>query len=389
MKGLARMFVLAVSAAALVQPVAAAAAERFVPRDLGFVVANVKQATPDTGLRELIARWRADPGDAASVALAGAFIDRARSLREPMYMGRAEAVLAAAQARPAASAATRRLYAETLQYRHEFAAAEALLDRVLGADPRDGAARLQRASIRLVRGEFSGARADCALLLAAGGAAQAAALACLAESLAGSGQLAQARALLSALPRADGVEPATMAYLLTVRGELHERALAVAAALADYRAALALDPQNDATRASLADALLARGDSAAASAAVTLEKPGLALLVRAAACAPASERPNLAAQAQAWLELEKARGDAPHLRESAMLALTQRNSTAALADAEANFRAQRELPDVRVLARAAMAAHDAPARGRLVEWLRQTGFRDAVTENILAAAPRS
>jgi hypothetical protein len=36
-----------------------------------------------------------------------------------------------------------------------------------------------------------------------------------------------------------------------------------------------------------------------------------------------------------------------------------------------------------------MAAHDAPARGRLVEWLRHTGFRDAVTENILAAAPRS
>ena len=44
---------------------------------------------------------------------------------------------------------------------------------------------------------------------------------------------------------------------------------------------------------------------------------------------------------------------------------------------------------MRVLARAAVAAHDAPARHRLEEWLRQTGFRDAVTENILAGAARS
>ena len=211
MKCLARKLVLAVSAVALVHPVAAAAAGRFVPNDAAFVVANVKQATPDAGLRELIARWRADPRDPASVALASAFIGRARSLREPMYMGRAEAVLAAAAPRAEASAATRRLYAETLQYRHDFATAEQILDQMLSVDPRDGAARLQRASVRLVRGEFSGARADCARLLGAGGAARAAALACLAESLAGSGQLAQARALLSVLSRPDGVDSATMA----------------------------------------------------------------------------------------------------------------------------------------------------------------------------------
>ena len=222
MKGLARALVLAALAAALVHPAPAAAAERFVPTDAAFVVANVKQAVPDAGLRELIARWRADPGDAAGVALASAFIGHARLLREPMYMGRAEAVLAAVMARPGASASARRLYAETLQYRHDFDAAERLLDRLLTTDPRDGAARLQRASIRLVRGEFSGARADCALLVASGGTAQAAALACLAESLAGTGQLAQARALLAALPRSGGIDAGSMAYLLTVRAELDE-----------------------------------------------------------------------------------------------------------------------------------------------------------------------
>lgn len=386
---LARKLVLAVSVAALAHPVAAAAAERFVPATAGFVIANVRQATPDAGLRELIERWRADPRDASSVALASAFIDRARSLREPMYMGRAEAVLAAAIGRADASASTRRLYAQTLQYRHDFVAAEALLDRVLNADPRDGAARLQRASIRLVRGEFPGARVDCAVLLAGGGATQAAALACLAESLAGSGQLGQARALLARLPGTEGLAPVILAYLLTVRAELHDRAQADEAALADYRAAVALDPGDDSTRAALADALLARGQIAEARRILAVDKPGLALLVRAAACAPSSGRAAVIAQATAWLELERARGDSPHLREAAMLALAEGDAPSALAAAEANFRAQRELPDVRVLARAAQAARNEPARRRLSDWLRQTGFRDAVTETILVGAARS
>ena len=54
-----------------------------------------------------------------------------------------------------------------------------------------------------------------------------------------------------------------------------------------------------------------------------------------------------------------------------MLALLDGQPAAALAAARDNFRLQRELPDVRVLARAALAAHDDDARARLAEWLRQ------------------
>jgi thioredoxin-like negative regulator of GroEL len=388
MQRLARLLVLALAAAALVYPVAAAAGERFVPADANFVVANVKQAVPDAGLRELIARWRADPRDPATAALAAAFMERARTLREPMYMGRAEALLAPAVKRPAASPQTRRLYAETLQYRHDFAAAETLLDQILQADARDPVARLQRASIRLVRGNFAGARADCAVLVAGGGAGQAAALACLAESLAGSGQLAQARALLAALPQGDGVESRVRAYLLTVRGELQERSAEMAPALADYRAALALNPNDDSIRASLADMLLASGDRDGARAVLTVERPGVALLVRAAASATGAERAGLREQASAVLELERSRGDAPHLREAAMLALLDGDSRAALGAAEANFRVQRELPDVRVLARAAASARDAAALRRLDDWMHQTRFQDSFTESVLAHGSR-
>jgi predicted Zn-dependent protease len=379
------LFVLALAAA--VDDNAAAASDRFVPTDPHFVVANVRQATPDPALRELIALWRAEPDDAASAALGAAFLERAESLRDPMYVGRAESVLAAAANRAGSSAAVRRLYAETLQFRHEFSAAEALLDAILEEAPRDAAARQQRASVRLVRGNFAGARGDCAQLLAGGGV-QAIALACLAEAMAGSGQLQQARALLAAYPLRDAEPAAARAYLLTVRAELHERGADPDRAIVDYVAALALVPQADAVRAALVDALMAHGAPHDAAGLLGVERPSLALTVRRAACTHGSERSRLRAQAAAWLDLEAARGDALHYREAAMLALDAGDAARALAAARANFRMQRELPDVRVLARAALAAGDDTARRELEAWMHETGFRDALTEKLLAIPAR-
>src|SRR5688572_21899416 len=164
MKNPARLLaVLAMTWAAAGQVAAApAAARRFVPADPRFVVANVRKDVPDAELAALISNWRADPtADAASVELGAAFLERARMLRKPVYVGRAEAVLGAAAVRPGASNTALRLYAQTLQYRHDFPAAESLLGRVLDGAPFDTAARVQRASLRLVRGDFAGARADC------------------------------------------------------------------------------------------------------------------------------------------------------------------------------------------------------------------------------------
>jgi thioredoxin-like negative regulator of GroEL len=378
------MFVLAVAVAALP---AAAASDRFMPADPQFVVASVRQGAPDAELRGLLERWRAAPMDAASVALARAFLDRARALREPMYFGRAESVLAAAARRPDASSETRRLWAETLQNRHEFAPAERLLDDILRKSPLDAAARTQRASVRLVRGDFAGARADCAQLIASS-ASRAVALACLAESMAGSGRLVQARALLAAYPLDQAEPAAARADLLTVRAELAERTQALDAAIVDYRAALDLAPRDDSIRASLADALMARGEAAAADALLRIERPSLALLVRRAGCTRGAERARLHALATGWLDLEAARGDALHYREAALLALVDGDAARALAAAEKNFAAQKELPDVRVLARAAIGAGDSAAQTRLSEWLRATGFADAVTEQLLGTRPR-
>jgi thioredoxin-like negative regulator of GroEL len=385
MGGPARLWaLLAFAAAAQV----AAATDRYVPRAADFLVADVGRNAPDAALRGLVSAWRSAPdSDATAVALTEAFIARARALREPGYMGRAEAVIARRATAPGASADTRRLYAETLQYRHDFARAETLLDALLHEQPGDPSARALRASIRLVRGNFPGARADCAALMSSGAGGQVGA-ACLAEALAGAGGLDRGRSLLDAYAPRAAATPGD-AYLLTVRGELRERAGDSGGAIDDYRAALAAAPRDDSIRASLADALAATGDPAAALGVLDVERPGIALLVRLAACSTGTQRAAFASRAADWLALEVSRGDALHNREAAMLALTEGDARTALTAARANFRLQRELPDVRVYARAAIAARDEAAQRELRDWLREAGFRDVLTETILAGAARS
>jgi len=387
MHGPARLFALLALAAAAH---AAAASERFVPTDPHFVVANVGNSMPDDDLRRKVAAWRADPdAEATTVALASAFLARAHAAREPMFVGRAEAVLAAVVKESRGSAAQRRLYAQTLQFRHDFAGAEALLDGVLSGNPHDASARTLRASVRLVRGEFAAARGDCAHLVVAGDASAAIGAACLAEALAGSGQIERARSLLATAPMdSSTVDPAARAYLLTVRAELAERTRDFASAMVDYRSALALAPDEDSIRAAFADALTLRGAVNEARALLDIDRPSVALRVRAAGLAQGSERARLLARASEWLALEASRGDAIHNREAALLALAAGQAPAALAAARANFTAQRELADVRVLARAAVAARDAQAQQALREWIDSNGFSDAVTEELLAGATR-
>jgi Tfp pilus assembly protein PilF len=58
--------------------------------------------------------------------------------------------------------------ADEAQSRHDFAAARAELDRLLATDPRDLEARLMRANLSLLAGEFSQARGDCRAALESG-----------------------------------------------------------------------------------------------------------------------------------------------------------------------------------------------------------------------------
>src|SRR5689334_18840179 len=362
----------AMLAVAAATPVAAAA-DRFIPADPGFVVASIRQTQPDAELMPLLEAWRAERSESATAALATAFIERARSRREPTYFGRAEAVLAPGAKRPGATAVLRRLYAEVLQYRHDFSGAEKLLDAVLSEQAHDADARLLRASVRLVRGDFEGARADCAQLAASGGDVAVPGFACFAEALAGGGNLERGLAMLSLPARPRSLPPGATAYLLATRAELRERGDDIAGAIADYRVALSMAPNDDSIRAALADALVASGMKDEARATLGVDKASVALLVRSAALMEGSQRAAVVARADSWLSLETARGDALHFREAAMLALASGEPVRALAAAQSNFEIQRELPDVRVLARAAREARDPQAMSALRQWLHETG----------------
>ena len=72
------------------------------------------------------------------------------------------------------------------------------------------------------------------------------------------------------------------------------------------------------------------------------------------------------------------RGDALHLREEARyrLALAD-DADGALRLATANWRAQREFWDARLLLESALAARDPKAAGEVAAWLAATGLEDA------------
>jgi tetratricopeptide (TPR) repeat protein len=253
--------------------------------------------------------------------------------------------------------------------------------------PHDPDTRLRRGSLRLTRGDFAGARADCAQLALARGAAATAGFACLAEALAGSGELARGRLLLDAMATdSSRIDPAVRAYLFATRGELSERAGDLVAAIRAYREASRLAPEDDSIRAALADVLVEHGDPDAAEP-LKVDNPSLALLVRDAALA-SSDRLALMNRARDWLQLEAERGDAIHHREAALLALASGQPAEALIEARRNFETQRELADVRVLARAAMSARDQTAQDMLKQWLAASGYEDALTHSILAEGAR-
>jgi tetratricopeptide (TPR) repeat protein len=368
----------------------AAASERFVPDRPDFVVAKVRQAIPDAALAKLLERQHAEPSsEAAALELASAFIDRARRWREPRFMGRAEALLAPLALRANADAAARRLYADTLQYRHEFARAIRILDQLIREQPRDADSRLRRASLHLTRGDFSNARSDCAWVASLDGAASAAGFACLSEVLAGTGQLASASAMLEVMGKSLGTLPDdARAYLLSAHAALEDRAGRHERAVAIYGEALSLAPEDDSIRCAMADVIAQQGDFVRARSIVAVENPSLTLLVREAAWSAGDRREGLMRRAQEWLELEAARGDAGHAREAAILALANGDAGVAIAAARRNFELQRELTDVRMLASAAVLAQDAEALRTLRVWIADTGFADVVTENILVRRSR-
>jgi tetratricopeptide (TPR) repeat protein len=327
-----------------------------------------------------------DPSRAA--ARAESLLALARETQDARHFGRAEALVAPWVARPDAPPRLLVASADLAQQRHDFARARGLLDAALAREPRNAGALLARANVSLLLGEHAAARRDCTSAMQAG--AGPAATVCLASSLTGPGSAARARRLLESLEAATRAAPAIAEWRLLTLADAERRDGDLGAAVRTLSRARALAPAREETRALLADALLASGEPAAALSLTEGSDASVAFLVTRIRAASATGTARASGARRAFddlLDVGCRRGGAPHLRELGELALyVDGDAGRALALARRNFAAQKDTPDLRLYADAAIAAGDRDAVESLRRWLAETGFEDRVVAARLAEA---
>lgn len=362
---------------------AAAHAQPFVPARDDEVVERLPLRM-DAAQRARKAQLMRDPRHLAlAVQTAQDAVLRARREGDPRELGSAQAALAPWWQEKQAPAPVRLLRATIRQSQHDFEAALADLDALVDASHTPLGLRAQalltRASLHQLQGRLAASRSDCLALqqpayAALGADVQRLARACEAELRSLSGEAPEAVRVLDTLAAGPGAIGAAgpAPWIALLRAELAERQGDDAAARHHYEAAVAAGEVY--ALAAYADWLLDRGRA----------REALALLVRG----PEQADALLLRRAIAWQRLGDARaataatalrerfaavrlrGDHPHLREEARLALDiDRDATRALALAREQWRLQKEPADAVLLWRAARAAGQPEAATALHGWL--------------------
>ncbi len=377
----------ALTAAAFVAPNRlASAATPYVPPTAGTVVTQVPRRDP----REVAERQElaaAPDRVELAVALARADIQRARSLSDPRYLGRAQATLGRwwKLAEPPPDVLLLRATIE--QSLHDFKASRVDLDRLIALRPNDAQAHLTRAVVATVTADYPAARASCDALVSLVPAVIAESCRAPLDALAGHADEAYQR--LSAAMNARGTDPALRSWALTTLAELAIQRGDEARAADHLRTSLAIDRDDAYARAALADVLMQQHDPAAASARLAGYEQIDNLLVRRAIAEQAAHGPDADKLARAMHDRIAAaaeRKDRVHMREEAMFVLAvDHDAPRALELAKQNWDVQKELADARLLAETALATRDRAAAAPVAEWSRITGVRDARLDALLGA----
>jgi tetratricopeptide (TPR) repeat protein len=381
--GLTRYFTVSLIGAAFVALPLGASAVPYKPKsdaqELEYLPAAGNQNVRDQ--RRLHAELAARPTDLSlAVRVASQDIKLARSESDPRFNGYAEAALAPwlALAKPPNSVLV--LRATLRQATHDFSAAREDLDRVILVEPRNGQARLTRATILQVEGLYSEALADCRSLALL--AEELVTTTCVASviSLQGRGRFAE-HALLDAIERAPHHRN-TEIYLwaLTLLAEIEARLGDSSPAEAHFRQALSLGVRDVYLLAAYSDFLL---DSRRFSEVETLLRgelrtdPLLLRLSLAEAGLRSSVLSGHVADLADRFAKSRLRGDTSHQREEARFTLNLLNKAEeALRFARANWAVQREPADTRLLLEAALAAGAPAAAKPALDWLGTTQLED-------------
>jgi tetratricopeptide (TPR) repeat protein len=341
-----------------------------------------------TELKALRARLALQPDSLpVAVHLARRYVEIGRGSGDPRYAGYAEAVLRPWSSLKDPPREVLLLRALLRQRVHDFDAALQDLDSVLRLDALDVQARLTRATIHTVRGEYDRAKADCEVLRAR---VQELVWAVCDTSVEGMrGRLHHSYALLSeVLARSSSDDDGLRAWGLTALGEMALRLGRLDEAQRHFHAALALDDADQYLLSAHADQLLDSGQPRRAVALVERHLRADGLLLRYALALLALGDSRASARCEelaARFDAASRRGDRAHLREEARFTLHMLHDVdGALALARENWAVQKEAADAHVLVEAAIAAHASADLEAMRRWMQSTGYEDHLLARLLS-----
>ena len=363
----------------------------YTPKDGSAVIEQLPRRADATQseLRGLRQRLDATPGDLALAAsLAQRYIALARSETDPRYLGYAQAALAPWWRQAAPPLPVRLLRATILQSSHHFGAALQDLDAVIAQQPHNAQAWLTRATVLTVQGDYAQATAACARLSAL--TTQLLTVTCLANIATVTGRAAGGERLLElTLQRSAGAAPELESWAATLLAEMATRRGEAMLAEARYKAALARQPRDSYLLGAYADFLLDRRRPQDVVALLQDRQRIDALLLRYALALQALPGRQMAFQAAkaelaARFTAAMQRGDTVHRREQARFALfLQQDIPAALRLAQQNWAIQKEVPDMRIVLEAALAARDDAAARPVLAWIAAHGVEDVALQGLV------
>ena len=337
--------------------------------------------------RQLRAVLKETPGDIASItALAQLYIERARRDSDPRYLGYTQQLLAPWWNAVAPPPSVLRMRAILRQAQHDFDAALADLDALLESDPADAQALLTRATLHRVTGNYRMALADCRRLARF---AALYAVTCSASIMALTGHAESAQQSMAQLgPQLTRQPVETRQWLLTIQGEIAERAGRFDQADEIYALALA-EPQRSAYLLRVyARSLLRRDDAEAVLELLHNEVHDDNLLLLAAVAAHRlGDDARLAAYRKlidTRLRNARLRGGRDHHYLAGYYALEIEGSPrAALRHARANWSRSKEASDTELFAAAAVAAGDRDALREIEHWMTSQGAKLAEVSTLI------
>ncbi|HMW56094.1 MULTISPECIES: tetratricopeptide repeat protein [Candidatus Accumulibacter] len=370
--------------------VTAAMAVPYLPQSDTQVLERLPFAPTDPSARELralreeLARQpqRLD----LAVEIARRYTELGRVRGDPRFAGYAQAALANWWEQSEPPSEVLLLRATLRQRNHDFDAALLDLAALIRRNPRDGQARLTRATVLQVQGNYAAAAAECTALRRL--APELVWAACSYGLASVNGRLRESHdALHALLARQPQVSPEIRAWVLSMLAEMAARAGLDDAAEAHFREALAIDGSDHYLLNAYADWLLDHGRPAQVVKLLTSRQGSDALLLRYTLALKAMNSPELAAhveQLRARFAASQLRGDRVHQREQARFTLELLGDPqAALTLARENWTVQKELPDLRLLVETSLATRDLATLASARQWLAQARSEDVVINRLL------